>query len=366
MINKRKAQITMFILVGMIILIAFGFVYYIVTQINMAKTRSGEIGKVPVEIQPVKTYIESCLDKVAKEGLDLIGKQGGYIYESQGGMVGCCNITYIDKNNKEFNSLIKEFEDYNVSYWIYASGSSGYTKFPRLEPMPITIFTQGMGFTVPASPPSIKEQLQNFTETKFNSTCTDLSSFEQFDIIKGAEPKARVDLGRYDVKFSLAWPLEIKQQEKKTKIKYFSVKENIRLKIIYSLARWLVFDDTKSIDYHLISDGNNNRYFPNIKIITKKMAGYDVIEINDNESILYGKPYKLAFIRQNRIPEVKLEIIDNTIIIEAKDADEDYLTIDNSNFEKIDNKFVWVGAPSADYSFIISDQKSERLVEVEI
>ena len=368
--KNKTAQITAFLLVGMLILITFGFVYYVASTMITSKIRTEQTEKIPLEIQPVKTYIETCLDGIAKEGLDLIGKQGGYIYQNQGGMVKCCPIKheYSDAggNKKSFSSDVEEFDSYNSSYWIYALGSLGYVKMPDLEPRIILSWQQaGINFFVPASPPSILNQLENFTKLRFSKNCTDLSVFEQFDISKNTEPKVKVNLGRYDVQFDLTWPIEIKYQGKKTKISSFSVKENIRLKLIYSLARNIAFDDARDIDYHLISDGNSNRYFPSIKIQSKKFS-YDIIEITDNESILYGKPYILSFIRENRIPYTKLKIVNSMVTIEAKDADEDYLTINDTRFEKIDETFVWKNAPDGKHSFIISDQRSKKLIEAEI
>ncbi len=75
-LKRKKAQIAIFVLLGLILLIAAMILVYI----NSAKKVPGveEVQRVPYQVAPVKNFVDECVDKVALQGLYLIGIQGGY------------------------------------------------------------------------------------------------------------------------------------------------------------------------------------------------------------------------------------------------------------------------------------------------
>ena len=84
----KNAQVTIFIIVGIILLIGIGMMIYLVSF--RAEKRSEE--QVVVQklrksvIRSVNDYITSCLDVAAAEALALVGKQGGVLYNTQGSL----------------------------------------------------------------------------------------------------------------------------------------------------------------------------------------------------------------------------------------------------------------------------------------
>src|SRR3989338_4190797 len=82
-IPSKRGQITIFILVGVIILFAIAAVLYITkTSATEQFTAESEpvIATVPQEFQPLNSYTEKCLEDTAVQGLRILGQQGGYIY----------------------------------------------------------------------------------------------------------------------------------------------------------------------------------------------------------------------------------------------------------------------------------------------
>ena len=72
MINKR-GQITIFIILGIVIVISVG----LFLTINKIEFK-------PVTYDTkVKDYVTNCLKQVSDEGIYLIGKQGGVLYDDQ-------------------------------------------------------------------------------------------------------------------------------------------------------------------------------------------------------------------------------------------------------------------------------------------
>ncbi len=72
--NKKRGQVTVFIIVGIILLIISSlFLYFREQAIPLAVQE-----KIPSEFVPVRNFIEECMQIHAKEGLYIIGLQGGY------------------------------------------------------------------------------------------------------------------------------------------------------------------------------------------------------------------------------------------------------------------------------------------------
>ena len=75
-----KGQIGLFIIFGLIILIAFGFISSLGNQIEI-KEKIAE-SKIPLYLStPIKNYVELCLKKTGENALYFIGLQGGFFKE---------------------------------------------------------------------------------------------------------------------------------------------------------------------------------------------------------------------------------------------------------------------------------------------
>lgn len=98
---QRKAQVTMFIILGMIILAGFGFYLY-----AKSSAETGEAIKIePVDFSEIEVYIDTCLERAVKTGIWQIGKNGGYA-NSIPPAAGIDNIPiYYDGTNDDIPAL---------------------------------------------------------------------------------------------------------------------------------------------------------------------------------------------------------------------------------------------------------------------
>src|SRR3989344_2379922 len=80
---NKKAQVTVFIIIGILLLAGAAAFFYIAKKTSQESKLEAEIKvseeQVPTQFDPIKKYAEDCAYSVAVEGLNLIGKQGGYI-----------------------------------------------------------------------------------------------------------------------------------------------------------------------------------------------------------------------------------------------------------------------------------------------
>jgi len=108
-INTKKGQVTLFIILGMLILVFFGLYYYQLVYIEtpLESTTS-------TEQTVVQQYVESCLTDVSQEGVQYIASRGGYYDLSE------YNVRYM------FEGMPLAFD---IPYYLYESKNT----MPSLE-----------------------------------------------------------------------------------------------------------------------------------------------------------------------------------------------------------------------------------------
>ncbi|MFH0711564.1 MAG: hypothetical protein V1889_00385 [archaeon] len=105
MVGDRRAQVTIFIIVAVVIVV--GVAMYFLLRDNLGES-------VPEELRPVYDCYISCLEASAREGINLLGEQGGRIeipeFES-----GSAYMPFSSQLN---------FLGQAVPYWMYVSGNN--------------------------------------------------------------------------------------------------------------------------------------------------------------------------------------------------------------------------------------------------
>ena len=103
--QQKKAQVTIFIIIAIVILAAALFSYFVIFRAP---------SEIPVEVQPVESYFLDCSSEKAKEAVALAGMQGGYL----------------ELPPFEQGSEYKQFSNYYsflgtpIPYWYYVSGNN--------------------------------------------------------------------------------------------------------------------------------------------------------------------------------------------------------------------------------------------------
>ncbi len=81
----KKGQLTVFIIIGILLILAVGIFLYAQRERALVPTEAEEIrlAEVPVEMHPLRDFIQSCVYTIAKDGLQKLGERGGYINSLQ-------------------------------------------------------------------------------------------------------------------------------------------------------------------------------------------------------------------------------------------------------------------------------------------
>jgi hypothetical protein len=212
---KKRGQVTLFVIIGLVILFSTLIVLYI---------RS--IDREPTEPFVVKDnvndFVEQCLFQLTQEAVIKLGQQGGYI-EMEG----------IDKVTAEYAPFESEILSmYNgklhIPYWFYQDSTElDKTQMPEL----IKSYEEDY---------SIQWQLENYISKKIKICLNDFEVFEAqgMKIIDKGTISTEVIIAEGDVNVKLNYPIEIKKDEDDIENRYtFVTSVPVRLGRMYRLAK---------------------------------------------------------------------------------------------------------------------------------
>lgn len=119
--QKSTGQITVFAILGIIILFVMVFLLYAASQINREQLRpQTELSAQAIlEASTLEEYTRLCLREATREGLKLIGEQGGVIYDFQ---IAGTGINLTPHNTTDFSqsyTVLDEFCQKTTDAWTY-------------------------------------------------------------------------------------------------------------------------------------------------------------------------------------------------------------------------------------------------------
>lgn len=313
-------------ILGIVILLVVGLVFYFVKSTGKKQTDASvtKVQNTFLSIQPIKEFTSKCVDKLAKDAIVILSKQGGYIYKSQGGTI----VDYSSADNGFFFVTGTGPSAERIAYNIMPpkGNVANYFSNPPENPnYPWKSFPYDslIGFaekydgyfgtdTMPPlnsddGPNSIQSQIENFVDDNMDK-CLDLSSFEDQDyIITKNKSRTTVTIGVSDVNAKSSIPIQIvhRQTREGTELNEFSATIPVRLASLYSFSKDLVRNDIINIKFDIKSQSNNKDGF---EIILKPSSNTfdDIITVIDKQSFVYGRNIEYTFGRRNRAPALHL------------------------------------------------------------
>ena len=120
MFSGKKSQVTMFIILGIVILAVVFAVFYFLGD-KITKQSETDIIFDEGSIDPVRNLVKDCVEKEVIKGAELVGKQGGYYDPVKYYTIGEYNLSYdcyFNSNGNNVNNLptlfriSREIEEY--------------------------------------------------------------------------------------------------------------------------------------------------------------------------------------------------------------------------------------------------------------
>ncbi len=262
--TSRKGQVTIFIIIGIVILFTFAGILYLTKTITTEKiTTEGDpiIRDVPHEFKPIRLYTENCLEQIGKKGLLLLGGQGGYIYPELLGEFSVSKPT-------EGSGL--NLEPVKVPYWHYNTERNDVNKvvLSSLQPKLYAKDDPKM---------SIEAQLARFVREKLSVCLDDYSAFRLygFDVAAGEEKKVTVTVGESTVNFLLEMEVNAEKESVEAEFDKFFVKIPLELKHYYEVADKIAssqkefsFLERQGMELISVFSGKDPLHFPPVSDVT--------------------------------------------------------------------------------------------------
>ena len=225
---SSKAQATVFMIIGIIALIATGTFLYVREQSLKEEIAPGiriALEKVPTEFDPVKSFVTTCLEDTSVKGLKLIGKQGGYISldSSYSGQTFSLSQDPVNSDAVEFapGSGLK------IPYWYYLSSQNDCQKCKFESKRPD--LKEGQN--------SIQSQLSKYIENNLDGCIENFNALKERGFVIGAGNKnVETSVTENDVVVVLDYSLNAEKGDVKSSISQFFVVLPVNLQKIYALA----------------------------------------------------------------------------------------------------------------------------------
>ena len=222
---KKRGQITLFIVLGIIILLVIGLFFFIRARIAEKKLLERPAIELPNELKPVQFFAEQCLEKVAIDGFKLIGAHGGYIDPDA---VGKFNYDA----QTESDGLMLSPNGLKVVYWLYNKAQPNKNpEFASLRPM----------LTKKEGKHSIEEQVEEYIEANIDDCFGDFEQFTEkgFKIQLKGKPDARVVILPQKVIVHLDYDIKITLGEISSELDHLYKELDLDIKGMYEMAKFI-------------------------------------------------------------------------------------------------------------------------------
>jgi hypothetical protein len=236
----KKAQVSMFIIIGVVILVILGTVVYISTSDRI------EPDATAYERPSVRNYVQECLDYTAKAGLVMIGLKGGYLQRPD---------------------IFFSTGAYNMSVLYFNS----------------TIMVPEIG--------DVSDELAQFIDENI-MRCTDFTAFPGYMVEPGT-PKSLVLFSENRTSIMLDWPISISYDDKIEQVSEFNVDIPFDLLSVLTVAENIC----NMTSQHPAAVDNLYLLMQNVTSISYSDygAGNMAYMITDSDNVIMGEPYYFIF-----------------------------------------------------------------------
>ncbi len=248
--KKRKAQITVFVIIAVFILAGALTIY--VSRVDLLNIGKRMAGKTP-GIDSINSFVEECIYATGEEAIFHISSTGGYTIEPE-------------KSIYLFNET-----DIGIAYYLY----NNENLMPSLG--------------------KIEEQISLYMDNFLYFCTNDFREFAGFEIKSGVV-KTQTRIERDKVVFSVQYPLSISKEEKSYVLNNFESEIPVRLGMVYNINKEIMDKQMEKTDAVCLSclDEMTRKYNVSVQMLESFNESI-VFVIRDEKSEIYNRPYEFYF-----------------------------------------------------------------------
>lgn len=244
----KRGQVTIFIIVGIVILAAFATILFLVKNFTTQDLNVEKEEALPSEIGSVSLFVENCLKNTGEEAIIYNFINGGF---------------YLP----DFNF---QYQNWKVPYYFYL----GEDLYPNQT--------------------SIEQGINEYVQNHISDCLNDFIYFKSFQI-KTDKPLVQTSILESKVKLKLDLPMKITSVNQTKEIKFFEAEINVPLRravlMIGRIAKYQKLNPNEIMLTKLVDDSAKNNY--SFKIYYQKD---EIIYLFTFENLdIKNKPLKLQF-----------------------------------------------------------------------
>jgi len=286
---KKRGQITLFIIIGIVLLLFVALGVYITSETTFFTPTD----VTPPETGGVSFFIDSCIRQLADKAFNNIGLTGGYVELPQ------------ELIQDPFASIPYPLDEAKNPFWYHL----GEDRRPRED--------------------NIKAQVNNYIEINLRECVNNLESFtSQFDIVEKANMTVDTIFAANTVPIEVNWPMTITDKKglKIRDVEFFRVELPIKFKQMYDLATEIMNaenNDNKleyiTLDLIALDDDIPDKGGPEISCSPKRWRTQDVRD-------------KLKTLLRTNMPRVRIRNTDHRDFINDTKEYEQYDDVTSADF----------------------------------
>lgn len=121
--RDKKSQITLFIIIGIVLLLATGIVLYVRSQYIVTELEVQlELDKVSEEAKPVQDYVVQCLVDTGSDAVKRIASHGGYLGPGNASLTTTSFV--INPDDPTQSDVVELIDDHLIPYWWFMEGNN--------------------------------------------------------------------------------------------------------------------------------------------------------------------------------------------------------------------------------------------------
>jgi hypothetical protein len=259
---NKKAQITIFIIVAVIIVIS-AISFFIIRSQLIESAKEDEV-ETAIWANSIKNYITDCITETSIKGFQELGWHGGFVDPKDPTMTGF-NFKQ-DPNPTEADGVSLSQDGDPITYWFYL----------RAENLCSNCETGSLA----PSKEYMQAQVSLFIERELKTCLNEFQIFKEegFEFKETNEISATTTIAKDDIQVKVDVPLDIQRGQDKTQIKTLNTRIDLSLTDIYDIATSISIDQMvnqrfEDIFMFLLSDYSqvpNPNKIPPISWIDKK------------------------------------------------------------------------------------------------
>lgn len=221
--SSRKSQITLFIILGILLLAAIGFGLFLVTRVQQGTLQQTTEKNIPLPAgatgHPIEQFVEACMRVTAQHGLEILGGQAGYIYLPQ---------LQLSPNPTASDALMLSPDV--MPYWYYLNTKDEFNSWrPELY-----LQQKGDG--------SVEDQLDRYMNEHLANCTNGFHEFSSEYTITEGPVTTTTTIRKGDVLFTAVYPLTAtgKVDNRKVSFDQFNTKVDVKLGEIFDVGSKLM------------------------------------------------------------------------------------------------------------------------------